>query len=57
MSYWNNIIDSMLIEGITEFYEISPKSILHSFIKNTGNNDIKVIDVNKLFRQFQMKNG
>ena len=52
MSYWNNIIDFMLIEGITEFYEISPKSILHSFIKNTGNNDIKVIDVNKLFRQF-----
>lgn len=46
---WKNIIDSMLIEGITEFYEISPKSILHSFIKNTGNNDIKLIDVNKLF--------
>lgn len=54
---WNNIIDSMLIEGITEFYEISPKSIFYSFIKNTANSDIKVIDVNKLFETKRAEKG
>lgn len=42
---WSEIIERMLMKGISVFYEISPKPVLYAFIKNISDDKVEVIDV------------
>lgn len=44
---WIKIIENMLLEGISTFYEISPRATLISFINNISKNRAKVVDIKR----------